>query len=497
MIFLKRLLLAELLLLFVAMPAMATEGVTARAMKLYEKHRYEEAARLLRPEIVAMDAGRQAEASLALGMIYLGSAMLYRELYQAALTVELDYLTQLRKQKSATPSRYVDLYLGQILLETGRPADGAKYLRQFSERKGAEATTKSLAEIELGLAYNRQKQSQKAWHEWSKSDSGNPEIKAALAGAYAAAGMQDKKPVSLADAALNDTKSQHHTPGARMLRNLLRAYSDGDAPEKALELLSHDEINSPAYVEDLGSSKMISFYDASLLDDSAKVNLSTAVRYLEQASRDTKTRDTATFYLADAYLQQGNAVLSLRSAADFLSKSGMPQQYRNIALVNQASAQNMAGRHAEANAAWLSLAEKSTDDPASLAAVMSACAQAGGDCTKLEKFALGAIEKGEGKKYFSLNAALGKYYLLHKDYPKAMLYIEAGRDKANKNRIEINDPLMLVGLAEAYYRNKKFSENLEIYFEIGKQYPLVRQIQDAMQGIYAMEQQSAGDVKIF
>ena len=75
--------------------------------------------------------------------------------------------------------------------------------------------------------------------------------------------------------------------------------------------------------------------------------------------------------------------------------------------------------------------------------------------------------------------------------------MEAGRDKANKNKIEMNDPVMLVGLAEAYYHNKKFSENLEIYFELSKQFPAVRQIQEAMQGIYSMEHQSAGDVKIY
>ena len=46
-------------------------------------------------------------------------------------------------------------------------------------------------------------------------------------------------------------------------------------------------------------------------------------------------------------------------------------------------------------------------------------------------------------------------------------------------------------------RDKKFSETLEIYIEIAKQYPVVRQIQETMQGIYAMEQQSAGEVKIF
>ena len=78
-----------------------------------------------------------------------------------------------------------------------------------------------------------------------------------------------------------------------------------------------------------------------------------------------------------------------------------------------------------------------------------------------------------------------------------MLYLEAGRDKSRKNKIEANDPAMLVNLAEGYYRVKKFSENLEIYFEMSKEFPVVRQIQEAMQGIYLMEHKSAGDVKIF
>jgi hypothetical protein len=75
--------------------------------------------------------------------------------------------------------------------------------------------------------------------------------------------------------------------------------------------------------------------------------------------------------------------------------------------------------------------------------------------------------------------------------------MEAGRDKSNKNRIEFNDPRMLIALAEAHYRSRNFSEALEIFFEMSKQYPAVRQIQAAMQGVYSMEQQSAGDAKIF
>src|SRR3989339_921000 len=77
-------------------PVLAAEDITARAMKLYEQHHYEEAARLLRPALAGLDSSKQAAASLALGMIYLRSAALYRELHRTALVIELDYLTQLK-----------------------------------------------------------------------------------------------------------------------------------------------------------------------------------------------------------------------------------------------------------------------------------------------------------------------------------------------------------------------------------------------------------------
>ena len=497
MIFVTRLLFSELLLLMLAGVAVAGEDVTTRALQLYEKHRYEDAARLLRPALATMDGNQQAGASLALGMNYLGSAMLYRDLHKTALVIELDYLAQLKKQKTKTPSRYVYLYLGQVLLEAGKPAEAANYLRMFSRQKGVAAAVRPYADIELGIAYTLQKQAEKATYEWSRVDIAKPEIKAALAGVYAMAGVNEKQPEHLADAVMKDAKSQHSIVSARMVRNILRAYSYSGATEKALDLISSTDLGDASLVENLGASKSISFYDSSVLADLARVHLQAAVLYLERAKKDVNLSNTAEYYLATAYLQLGNAELSLRSSASFLSQAKLPQQYKNITLVNQASAHSMSGRHADAGAAWMSIVDKSAEDPLLLAAVMMACTQFGEDCSKLEKRSLSAVEKGEGRKFSPLNVALGKYYLARKKYPDAMLYLEAGRDKANKNNIEVNDPQMLIGLAEANYRNKKFSENLEIYFEIGKQFPAVRQIQDSMQGIYAMEQQSAGDVKIF
>lgn len=476
--------------------AMAADDVTARAMKLYEKHHYEEALHLLRPELAGMDNVHQAAASLALGMIHLGNARLYQALRQAAQLIELDYLTHLSQQKSATASRYANFYLGQILVEDGKPAEGAVYMRRFADQS-TQPLAKAFAEVELGIAYSRQRQAQKAAQAWSKLDMGKPEIKAAMAGAYAVVGAQQHKPVALADAALSEARAQRYIPGTRMLRNLLRAYSQSGETEKALDLLNVSEFKEASYVEELGASKSISFYDSSLLEDMAQTHLRAAVMFLERAGKDAKVAGTANYFLAAAYLQQGNTEASLRAAALFLMQVQTPPQYRDIARVYQAAAQYRSGQRAQAVATWQSLAETAGQDTALLAEVMQACVQAGADCTKLEKLALATVDKGEGKKVFPLNAALGKYYLLQKDYRKALLHMEAGRDKANKNKIEANDPVMLVALAEAYYRNKNFSENLEIYFEIGKQYPVVRQIQEAMQGIYSMEQQSAGDVRIF
>ena len=97
----------------------------------------------------------------------------------------------------------------------------------------------------------------------------------------------------------------------------------------------------------------------------------------------------------------------------------------------------------------------------------------------------------------SLHFALGRHFLRKQDSAAALSHMEAGRDKSHKNKIEANEPAMLVTLADLYYRTKKFSESLEIYFEMGKQFPAVRQIQEALQGIYSMEHQSAGDAKLF
>jgi hypothetical protein len=118
------------------------------------------------------------------------------------------------------------------------------------------------------------------------------------------------------------------------------------------------------------------------------------------------------------------------------------------------------------------------------------------DATPTSQQATALLLRTPGKKGVALNNALGSYWLSKQQPGDALTFLEAGRDKANKNKIEANEPLLLVDLSEAYFRTKKFSEAQEIYFELAKEFSAVRLIQEGLQGIYSREQKSAGDVRI-
>jgi tetratricopeptide (TPR) repeat protein len=147
-------------------------------------------------------------------------------------------------------------------------------------------------------------------------------------------------------------------------------------------------------------------------------------------------------------------------------------------------------------AVWDELMRKQPEDPDLIAEILFACSRMKTECPGVLQKAAAMVEARDSKRLSLLNIAIGKYYLGKLDHVRAVSYLEAGRDKSNKNKIESNDPVLLVSLADAYYRTKKFSEALEIYFEMSKEFPEIRQIQEAVQGVYAMEHKSAGDVKI-
>ncbi len=466
-------------------------------MKLYERRHYDEAAVALRAGLPSVEQSRQGAAYLTLGMIYLKNAELHRELYRESLAVHLDYLKKLSAAQGRDRSRFVDLYLGEALLEAGKSTPALTYLEKFAADERVEQKYRTAARASIGLCLFLQNDKQKAEETWAGLTASDPKMKAALAAAYARAGLKEKKPGALADEALADLKRSSPVPNMWDINNVITVYANAGLADRGLDLLKLIDLKAFSFRESLGRTKVINFYDLSLLNDLSVLYLQAGIASLERAAEDAKLRDTANYYLGEAYALSGNPEQSVRATASFMSSPQMPQQYRDKAAVRQAANQYQKGHKFDVIGTWDELLRKRPEDPDLLAEILLACGRLNVDCPKVVRKAAAIVEAGEGKRFSVLSIAVGRYYLERKDYAKAVMYIEGGRDKSNKNKIESNDPLMLVDLADAYYRTKNFSEALEIYFEMSKQFPEIRQIQEALQGIYAMEHKSAGDVKIF
>jgi len=166
-------------------------------MRLYEQHHYGKRADAAGGPAALNPAGR-ASAYLTLGMIYLGNAELHRELYETAVTVQLDYLKKLAAVRGAEGSRFANLYLGKALLESGEARDAAKYLERFS----AQQDPRSLPGHRRGqsrLESFRRQQRAGGSRQWASVDTADPEVQMALAAAYSRAGLKDRDPVAVGE----------------------------------------------------------------------------------------------------------------------------------------------------------------------------------------------------------------------------------------------------------------------------------------------------------
>jgi tetratricopeptide (TPR) repeat protein len=425
------------------------------------------------------------------------NAELYHNLHQESVSVAQDYLKKLSSGRGSSRSRFVDLYMGEALIEAGKPEAAIVYLEKFIADESIDQRYRMVAKADVGLCYYLNDDKQKAESVWNSIDSTDPEVRLELAAVSSRAGLKDKNSEALCDQSLGDIKKSGRSPSIRMMKNAVSVYVRAGFTDKGLDLLKRTDTRAYSYKEVIGKSKIISFYDLSLLGDLSTLYGQASIAHLEKAAADAAVKDAADYYLGQAYSLFGSIDRSAKIAASFVSASRMSQQYKNRIQVWQAVNLYQKGRQTDAVGAWGDLSRKQPLDPDLFADIVLACARVKAECPEIVKRAEAAVETGQGKKFYALNSALGKYYLVKKNQAKAIAYMEAGRDKSNKNKLESNDPLMLVDLAGLYYRSKKFSEALEIYFEMSKQFPAVRRIQEAMQGVYAMEQKSAGDVKIF
>jgi hypothetical protein len=467
-------------------PAQAGEDALRRAGQLLERHHYESAAAALRAELNGGEP--TGAAALALGRAYARSAELYRALHRSALDTGTRYLRQVAAQGGPDRSRLAALYYGEHLIEAGKTAEGVAQVRRFLAQKDAPAPYRDIAEAVLAAAQGRSAPPQ--------AKSPDPVVRIQVAAAMSRTEARRGEAVALVDQAIGELRKGGTVP-VRAATHAIGVYVRAVRYDRALALAGAVDLGGPSHEEAIGRSKVLRFYDAALLGHLAALHQAAAERLLDATRNDARLKAVAGYFLAELYLKAGETPKAAAVLAALTAAGDLPAAYRDRVAVMQAAVDVLGGQAARGNAAFAALAQQHAQEPVMLAETLRACVHARASCAAAAERARSLAQTSQAERFRGLHRAVGEQYAAAGDAARALAALETARDKANKNRIDTNDPLLLVALADLHLAAKSFSENLEIYFELAREFPAVRQLQEAGQGIYSTEYRSAGDVKIF
>lgn len=491
-----------MLLIWVCFPfAVLADGAGAgQAMQLFQKHHYHDAAVLMYAQLAGGASGQPFENQRNFGMVCLANARFYDRLHQASKPLQVEYLKRLVQaddRRNSATSRLARLYLGKALMADGQLTPAIEALTRFLNISNLSETDRYEARIALGAAYHAAGRKNRAGKIWSKLPADIPHVAAILAAAYQQSDIRPKEIMPLAESAAKAFLLADEPIPVQCASALLVIYGRRNMVRKGFEIIAHTQLSTFAREEVIGAHKVLRFYDVGLFRHLSDFYNQAAIMALNDARKSSNTRIalTAAFLAGEAYAFS-KRMDDASHAMDELLATAPPKAISLRAQVRQL-AYGLDARSPDASIKKLEglLSEKSSVTLVS--DIVLICAQRGVTCPEALKRATMLWQQTQGRPPADLGMALGRYYRAREDHARTLHYLEAARDKSRKNRIEANPPAMLTDLAWAYYKNRQFSEALEIYFTMSKQFPAVRQIQVALQGIYSMEQQSAGDAKIF
>jgi hypothetical protein len=465
----------------------AADDSLKKASQLLERHYYESAAATLRA--AQADAELAPVAAMTLARAYSQNAQLYRMLQRSSLNIGKLYLGKLATQKGNERSLYATLYYGEYLAESGQAREGAAQLKNFIARQDSASNYRDTAQMSLLTAQNAAKL---ALH------SSDPLVRSQYAAALSRIPASRADALAQNDQALAEMRKTGAVLPMRAVSNAIAVYARSGQTGKALALLAAADMGRPSYEELIGKSKALRFYDPALLGNLAELYEVEAQRLLLRLQSDTRLKPVAKYFLIDFYLNTGEFNKAAALLPELLdANSNLPVAYRERLALLQAASDVRTGQVARGNAAFAELGRKYEQDPALLALVLQTCVRVNAACASVTASARALAQTSQGERFRGLHHAVGEQYAFEGRNEQALLSMETARDKSNKNRIDTNDPVLLVQLADLYFSGKSYSESLEIYFELSKEFPAVRQLQESAQGVYSTEYRSAGDVKIF
>jgi tetratricopeptide (TPR) repeat protein len=450
------------------------------AQELFRQSHWEEARGHLRSQWGAIPEKDRPAATFLIGRSYVREAEFYRALRRFGSEVGLAYLEELEAAKANRSVVWIPLFKGLYQIEVDRNLEAERLLLAAAQSP-LPPEWKATARLRRALALQRLGRASEA-----------------------AAALQDQAPEGRFCRLLSSGMAEPQSGPPREGRKdklLLGAilYRAGRATE-AEALLSGVNLDLPDVEENADPKKVLRFHDPLLGIAWERVCWERAVVGLKPLAVGGAgiEKGLAAYYVGLSLFNLG----ALGEAATFLKEASgsslSPELDAAAHLLLAAVAWN--GRSPTAP----ELAPLWDNTRAEPEAVLLWAELKRGDVSKVEPF----VSKLEPRVRDLLAASperlpgslVGKWGLARLrqgDDPAALLAaLSEHRDKSNKNKLEWNDPLLLVALAVTSYRDHEYPQSLETLFELAKTFPGLRPLQWNLQGIYAARQRAGGEARI-
>ncbi len=476
---------ATFLLLSAVFPPAASAAVKPGlegAQELFRQNHWEEARAHLRSQWGSLSEKDRPTATFLIGRSYVREAEFYRASHRIGAEVGLAYLEELAAARANRGVAWLPLFKGLYEVEVGRNAEAERTLLAVTAAPSAlPPEWKAAARIRRALAIHRLGRVQEAATALKDPATEGRFCRLLLGGAAEAPSSPPKegRREKLLTAAL-----------------LFRAGRTAEAEA----LLAGLNLDLPDVEDKSDPKKLLRFHDPLVTNAWERIGWERAVAALTPlaAGPPGAEKGLAAFYVGLSLFRLGVP----EESAKFLqaaSASSLGPELQSSARVLLAP---LAWKvRAPTGAELLTLWEGTQTQPDAVLLWdeirRADLAKAEPFLTKLEARLRDLLQSTTERPPGALVGRWGLARLGRGDDPTVLLTaLSEHRDKSNKNKLEWNDPLLLMALSAASYRNREYPQALETFFELSKTFPGLRALQWNLQGIYAARQKAGGEARI-
>lgn len=469
-----------------------------------KEHLYEKAIKkYLRELKISQEDPKIIEFTLLnLAQTYFKAGIFYKALFNSSLNAHINYYNcRLYLNKAKTINlEHKGLVLKKANLDYLLYFRGICYylseefqkaINDFNKIKSKPLYWSAL--IRLGACYYKKGLIQKAnwcWDTVYKNNKNNLEVLSELGYIYAQLDISEK----LEEALRYCQKAFEEIKTERIAKCLIWVYFKNNQVNEAIKLLEKINFKNPDLVDKLGEYKDLKqgieieyttkFYDPSILDHKANIYLNQAIKYYKRYLRHNPENEVVNCQIGISQLNSNQ----LNEAIELFNKLLTSSKRENVKLkakINLGTAYYLKGDKLKAEQLWDDV-NKGSDNPLARNDLGATYAKLG---IKLEQaVSLCQVEEAEKPGIASWN--LGKVYFKkgitqsNTDYlSRAIMYYEKNHVQESGYSIKMNDPLLLLDLATAYYNRHLFRTASEITASLQHHYPEAKQGFDSFQAV--------------